>query len=549
MIIRKVASKILPSYVKRLIKVKMAEHAPIVMRLIEPTYWLSREPFAADVKVMRSSGTRMLFRMADSFTLPQIRRSTQERVSKQIHSSEINWATTSSNDQCTIINVISSDHIAIINRLKESFDFKHWYCEKLTKKGVSQKSATRLVECIPEEGDSGYRLYERVALNAETSFRSTARQGVEIHVWDRTKDEVTGRDIIAARIWNARASKLPDPNSDREEFGTQVDIVNSAHVSQVSFPIDVVYTWVNGKDREWLAKKARALGESAVESFVKEAADGARFADHDELRYSLRSIEQFAPWVNKIYIVTDGQVPEWLQPNERITVVDHRQIFPSANDLPTFNSHAIEASLHRIPNLSEHFLYINDDVLFTRPVRPEQFFYPSGISKIFWSRAQVDFWPAESDEGASTIAAKNARRLIVQDGEMTFSRKFFHTPASLRRSVCYLLESSFEFEYSRTRSAVFRSDSDIAAAGSFYFNHALINGRAVPGSIRYDYIDPATSDGRVRMFRVLTTNLYDCIVINAFGSDCQEYTPEDVDNYIRECLHKLLPVPACWELL
>jgi hypothetical protein len=74
-----------------------------------------------------------------------------------------------------------------------------------------------------------------------------------------------------------------------------------------------------------------------------------RYRDNSELRYSLRSIAKFAPWVRHIYIVTNGQVPWWLNVNHpRLTVVPHHDIWVNKSHLPVFASPAIESHLHRI---------------------------------------------------------------------------------------------------------------------------------------------------------------------------------------------------------
>ena len=80
----------------------------------------------------------------------------------------------------------------------------------------------------------------------------------------------------------------------------------------------------------------------------------------------MRSLHQQAPWIRHIYIVTDQQVPPWLdRTHAKVTVVDHRELFSAAEAvhfLPTFNSHVIESVIHRIPGLSEYFLSLNNDV-------------------------------------------------------------------------------------------------------------------------------------------------------------------------------------------
>jgi len=178
---------------------------------------------------------------------------------------------------------------------------------------------------------------------------------------------------------------------------TNVD--NVAGLSSEPFrcapPIDIVYTWVNGSDpvqshnmRHYL-RMEQGIDE-ANESSAKrdESSDNSRYRDNEELRYSLRSIEVNAPWVRHIYIVTSGQVPHWLNTdNPRVTVVPHEAIWQDTSFLPSFSSPSIESQLHRIPGLSEMFVYLNDDVMFGRPLTPDDFYTQSKGQKVFLS------WP------------------------------------------------------------------------------------------------------------------------------------------------------------
>ncbi|XP_078683763.1 N-acetylglucosamine-1-phosphotransferase subunits alpha/beta-like isoform X1 [Branchiostoma floridae x Branchiostoma belcheri] len=110
----------------------------------------------------------------------------------------------------------------------------------------------------------------------------------------------------------------------------------------------------------------------------------SRFEDNEELRYSLRSIERYAPWVRHVYIVTNGQIPSWLNlDNPRLTIVTHSDLFPNASHLPSFSSPAIEAHLHRIPGLSNKFIYLNDDVMFGAEVWPDDFYTHSQGQKVY----------------------------------------------------------------------------------------------------------------------------------------------------------------------
>lgn len=117
---------------------------------------------------------------------------------------------------------------------------------------------------------------------------------------------------------------------------------------------------------------------------LNEDISSSRFEDNEELRYSLRSVEKFAPWVRHVYIVTNGQIPSWLNlDNSRVSIVSHRDIFLNSSHLPTFSSPAIESHLHRIPGVSERFIYMNDDVFFGKEVWPDDFFTTAGGQKVY----------------------------------------------------------------------------------------------------------------------------------------------------------------------
>lgn len=133
------------------------------------------------------------------------------------------------------------------------------------------------------------------------------------------------------------------------------------------YPIDFVITWVDGNDPKWQKEYYKYKGEDGDKRAV-------RFRDMDTLQYWFRGVEKFAPWVNKVYFVTCGQQPEWLNINHPKLVRMHHEQFIPPQYLPTFSSHAIEMNLHRIPGLSEHFVYFNDDMFLVGNTEPNDFF-------------------------------------------------------------------------------------------------------------------------------------------------------------------------------
>lgn len=133
------------------------------------------------------------------------------------------------------------------------------------------------------------------------------------------------------------------------------------------YPIDFVITWVDGNDPEWKKEYYKYKGLDGDQR-------DHRFRDMDILQYWFRGVEKFAPWVNKVYFVTCGQKPVWLnEEHPKLVCVSHADYIPERY-LPTFSSHAIEVNLHRIKGLSEHFVYFNDDMFLTAPTTPEDFF-------------------------------------------------------------------------------------------------------------------------------------------------------------------------------
>ena len=134
--------------------------------------------------------------------------------------------------------------------------------------------------------------------------------------------------------------------------------------------IDFVIPWVDGSDPAWQQERAKFDPKAASSNGTSDA----RFRDWDLLRYWFRGVETYAPWVHKIYFVTWGHLPAWLNTeNEKLVIVNHRDYIPEKY-LPTFNANTIEMNFHRIPGLAEQFVYFNDDMFLGKPVRPEDFF-------------------------------------------------------------------------------------------------------------------------------------------------------------------------------
>ena len=311
-------------------------------------------------------------------------------------------------------------------------------------------------------------------------------------------------------------------------------------VHECRFPIDVVYTWVDGADPAWLEARDRRLVD-AEQPQPPEAAGDARFRARDELRYSMRSVHLFAPWVRTIHLVTDGQRPDWLADDPRVRVVDHREILPG-DVLPTFNSHAIETGLHRIPGLAEHFVYLNDDMLLGRPLPPTAFFTPAGLPFVF-----PDIWPIgieERPQRPDLMAGANNRLLLERDFGVTITLTLAHAPYPHRGSLLSELAERYPDQLRRTAATPFRSASDVSPLSSLAQHLGLVTGRAVVGAHESRLVNLASAR-LPRQFRGLRERDQDSFCLG----DHHDYAlPEDqVAARLGDFLDAYYPVAAPWE--
>lgn len=281
---------------------------------------------------------------------------------------------------------------------------------------------------------------------------------------------------------------------------------------QITFPIDIVYTWVDGADEGFV--KSRERYRATHGEVRPEAVDLARFESRDELRYSLRSLARYAPWINHIYIVTNGQVPNWLNlASPQITVVPHSAIIPEQY-LPTFNSHVIETCLHRIPGLSEHYLYLNDDVLLTRPVKPSYYFNEGGLAYLFATNSMLPNGPRCKYDTPTQWAAKNARDLLLKQYGIYFNFMYSHSVHPQLRSIAFQNEKNFEAELDICRKNKFRSDTDLLFASFLNHNVAYKAGRANLTTTNCFYFNIRLPEAK-RFYEVL---------LNSRGTDAAPYS-------------------------
>ncbi|MBR6298728.1 MAG: Stealth CR1 domain-containing protein, partial [Candidatus Gastranaerophilales bacterium] len=220
--------------------------------------------------------------------------------------------------------------------------------------------------------------------------------------------------------------------------------------------VDLVYTWVDGNDEEWKKKKTNLAKKlNKITKIEHDANSKCRFKNNDEQKYSLRSVEKYITRINHIYIVNENQKPDWLNTNHpKLTIIDHKEIIPK-DCLPTFNSNTILHCMVNIPNLSEYFLYADDDMFFADSVNPE-FFYTKEKRPI--CRFTKPLFKLKESIYRSMLY--NAANLLKNKNYKFKEFSPHHNIDAYRKSIIKSCQNEFQ-EISTTLNNHFRTQDDI----------------------------------------------------------------------------------------
>jgi hypothetical protein len=315
--------------------------------------------------------------------------------------------------------------------------------------------------------------------------------------------------------------------------------------------IDFVIPWVDGSEPEWRnSYEAYSLHEDKRFNYY-----GERYRDWGLLRYWFRGVEKYAPWVRTIHFVTCGQVPDWLNlDHPKLHVAKHSD-YIAPEYLPTFSSRPIELNFHRIPGLTERFVYFNDDMFLSAPVRPSDFF-KNGLPRAFAIRGFV---------ALGTIGQTNMNDVNLINSHFDYRKSYkenlwkwyslnygmhalrslyffpykdftgthiFHLPSSFLKSTYIEVWSACEKEMAATCGHRFRSMTDV---NQWLLNYwQIVSGNFYPQNRRfgrYYTIDRTKEYGRVFVNQSVKTV---CLNDNGFGmSEFEELQPHVLDVFRR----------------
>lgn len=384
----------------------------------------------------------------------------------------------------------------------------------------------------------------RPRIDPSGRLRYGASHAVRLEFWRFGADEIvapTENAIMRTRLPREEAIEATVERYGRE-WPTLAGMFDTL-ASDVTFDIDIVFSWVDGSSAEF--QRARA---QRMKSYVVGEGDDseARFRQLDELKYALRSVHLYAPWIRHIFIVTDSPVPTWLDEHDDVTIVRSEDFFVDHANLPTHNSHAIESQLHHIEGLSEHFIYSNDDMFFARPVSPDMFFSPGGVTKFIEATTRIGLGENNATRSGFENAARVNRGLLRERFGRVTTRHLEHAPTPLRRSVLFELEREFPEEFARTAASPFRSRTDISVTNSLYHYYALMTGRAVVRvNARVKYVETTLKVSPAQMRSLLKRRDMDFFCLN--DGSAPEITVERRIETVLRFLDRYFAIAAPWE--
>lgn len=330
--------------------------------------------------------------------------------------------------------------------------------------------------------------------------------------------------------------------------------------------IDIVYLWVNGNDDVWRAKRQKYAEQIETNGDLGIAKFGnveGRFRDNDELRFNLRALEKFFPEHGHIFIVTDGQTPDWFQATDHISLIDHHQLIPHSA-LPTFDSGNIESYIHHIPGLSERYFYLNDDVFFGAPVCLEHWFFEDGIYVSWSDESEVLGHQLQPESTSLENASRLSKQWLEARSDLTSfknhflgpkmdpqyqhtPRTFSHSPRPMLKSLMLAIEREAPELFEQVRSTIFRTWNKPTIISDFVLRWALAHGFAK--TIDHSHLYIATGQSvEARSLKQLKTQFgsLDFFCINDTTDDAVDSDPRLLQ--IQQILRALLPLASRWEL-
>ncbi|MBR1792379.1 MAG: Stealth CR1 domain-containing protein [Bacteroidales bacterium] len=331
--------------------------------------------------------------------------------------------------------------------------------------------------------------------------------------------------------------------------------------------VDFVITWVDDSDPDW----RKDFDKSSGNIKFTESNDPQRYRSWDNLQYLFRGIEKFAPWVNRVHLVTNGQKPKWLNLNcPKLNFVTHDDYIPQ-EFLPTFSARTIMLNFHRINGLADKFVYFNDDFFLCNNITKKAFFKGSLpcdmpiqtipslrgnreytllkavsiINKHFDKRTSI--WHYPQKWFSLSYGIKNILKNIYLSPYKDFSAfGFMHRPYPLLKSTYEELWENERIILCEACSHKFRDVTDINPEVIRYWQFA--SGSFHPKNITKDTFAKNISDKTISEYiDVIENQRYPIVVVN--DSDAETITDFALAKLrIKEAFDLILPEKSTFEI-
>ena len=228
--------------------------------------------------------------------------------------------------------------------------------------------------------------------------------------------------------------------------------------------IDIVYLWSDPSDLEWSKKRLQVLKSESRNDFccINDQTISSTVT-LDELRYSLRSIDSHLEGFRYVHVVVDGQIPEWLNlDHPQLRVIEAKNIITDKNHYPNYNTQAIESYFFNIPDLTNRFIYFNDDFFLSRKTGVDEFYTSDGLIKVRLGRALSPRGIAVPEEEGDSAGHKNANKILDDRFGKRARLTVMHRPYAHNKAILKEAEEDFSEAFEETRSSRFRSTKMVA---------------------------------------------------------------------------------------
>jgi hypothetical protein len=234
--------------------------------------------------------------------------------------------------------------------------------------------------------------------------------------------------------------------------------------------IDIIFTWVDYKDKEWTKKK----NQDAIKCNNNVMHNNNRYnSSLNEIKYAVRSIEKyFKNKYRNIYFVTNtGGLPSFLKPFANLIPIHYETLVGTT----CYNSCTIESYLHKIPGLSEYYIYFNDDMILNKKLHINNFITSDG--KLIWYSESnkiintVNKYPFISKiynfkDGGCNLARQKTYKILKLDRT---PRPIAHSPRIFKKSLVEIFSNKFSKQINDQMHRKFRSSDDFCFIDAFCF--------------------------------------------------------------------------------